>query len=112
MLAAKLRLSAAISLSSKSMPLRTRRTPHFSVAEESMAQFIALPALNCSPNAGRWAVVHPAERKSPEDMVWPLGSLFIRLGQSGAAENVVSPRRWQIAIEIHYRLRWKTESRR
>src|SRR5437879_834147 len=77
-----------------------------------MVQFIALPDPNCSPNAGRWAVVQAAKRKLLAAIVCRPGSSFTQLVLYGPVENAAKRRYWQIATRIHCRLRWKTESRR
>src|SRR4029077_9917955 len=77
-----------------------------------MVRFTAPQAPNCSPNAGRSAVVGREKLKSRADIVCQLDSSFTQLGLSGVVENTASLRHWQIATVIHCRLRSRTESKR
>src|ERR1044072_4560199 len=89
-----------------------RRTPHFLVVAESMAQFTALLGLSCLRNAGPLVVVQPVKRKLLAAIGCPRALSFTPSDQFGAVESMVSLRSWRAVIGIHCSSRLKMESRR
>src|SRR6266498_526794 len=88
------------------------RTPHFSAAAGSMAQFIARLDLSCLLNAGPSAVVDPVKRKLLVDIVYLRALSFTQLVLLGEEENSVSLRPWRIVIRVRCNSRLKMKSRR